>query len=325
MPTYQCERYIGQAIESVLSQTDCTYELIIVDDGSTDQTRQVVELYRNHQSQAFTKRNLHYVFQENQGVCAARNHGIRLAKGEFIAFLDADDFFFPGKLAAQAAVFRQQPELGLVHSGWQRVTVEGEPLMDVCPWETVPDLTLENWLRFKPVLPSAMMLRKSWLEKIAGFDPQYTVAEDVDLVLRLAVEGCLAGWLHQVTVGYRQREHSAMNNSLAQARTLPQLLTNFFQQPQLPPEIRLIERQVFYSTFVWIAWDLYYRGQLGEMANFLEKSRSYSPYLPMETMMDWVKRFAECAANGGEQLDANALTKTPEWQQLIQGTIFCSV
>lgn len=315
VPTYECDDYLRQAIESVLSQTDCDYELIIVDDGSTDLTRPIVESYYSHHSE------LQYIFQDNQGVCAARNRGLQSAKGEFVAFLDADDYFLPGKLAAQVAVFRAQPELGIVNSGWRRINAAGEMLIDICPWETAPDLTLENWLRFKPVLPSAMMFRRSWLDKISGFDTKYTVAEDVDLVLRLALEGCPAAWLPQVTVGYRQHEQSAMNNSVSQAQVLPELLNTFFQKPHLPPEIQLIERQVFYSTLVWIAWDLYRRGQRRDMVNCLEQAWGYSPYLPMETLINWIERFSNFASAWGEKLNTEALTKTPEWQQLIQGTM----
>ena len=315
VPTYQCDSFLRQAIESVFNQTDCDYELIIVDDGSTDLTRPIVESYFGYHSE------LHYIYQENQGVCAARNHGLQRAKGEFVVFLDADDFFLPGKLAAQVSVFLEKPEVGIVHSGWRRINAAGEMLTDVRPWETVPELTLENWLRFKPVLPSAMMFRKSWLDKISGFDTQYTVAEDVDLVLRLALEGCSAAWLPLVTVGYRQHEQSAMNGSISQAQVLPALLNRFFQKPHLPPEIQLIERQVLYSTFVWVAWDLYHRGQRREMVNCLEQAWSYSPYLPMETMINWIERFSEFASALGEALNTEVLTKTPEWQQLIQGTM----
>ena len=321
VPTYECDRYLAQAIDSVLSQTECTYELIIIDDGSTDQTREVVETYRNQLSGTSVVNRFQYYFQDNQGVCVARNHGLKLAQGDFVAFLDADDFFLPGKLAAQVNVFDTQPELGIVHSGWQRVSAEGNVLMEVCPWETVPDLTLETWLRFKPVLPSAMMFRRHWLEQVSGFDPKFTVAEDVDLVLRLALEGCTASWLPQVTVGYRQREHSAMRNALPQAHALTQLLDAFFKQPQLPANIKLIEQQVRYSTLVWVAWDLYYTGQLKEMTNYLQKSLNYSPYLPIETIIHWVESFAEFSSQWGENLDIESLTSRPEWQQLTQRVV----
>lgn len=308
IPTYNCAGYITQAIESVLNQTNCNYELLIIDDGSTDNTRQILQPY---------SKVLRYVYQNNQGVCATRNHGIKIAQGEYVAFLDADDFFLPGKLAAQLAVFEAQPDLGIVHSGWRRVDSQGQTLMDVQPWENIAQLNLESWLQWKPVLPSAMMFRRQWLEKVGGFDPQYTVAEDVDLVLRLSLAGCQAQWLRQVTVCYRQREESAMTDGLPQARDLTTLMDNFFSQPNLPENIRLLEKEVRYGTLVWIAWYLNHTGQSDQMIPYLQRACNYTPYLPMATVVNWADSFAEYARNIGVEFDADSLGKSPEWRNLM--------
>lgn len=312
IPTYNCDRYLAQAVSSVLSQTECDYELLIIDDGSTDNTRQVLQLYQDR---------INYVYQNNQGVCASRNHGINLAKGEFVAFLDADDFFLPGKLAAQVAIFRAQPNLGIVHSGWRRVDIQGKTLIDICPWENIPELNLETWLRWKPVLPSAMMFRREWLKQVNGFDTKYTVAEDVDLVLRLALAGCPADWLREITVCYRQHQKSAMSNGLPQAHALSTLLDNFFAQPNLPEKIRLLEHQVRYGTLVWVSWYLYHTGQVKEMMIYLQRAWQYSNYLPVETAINWVESFAEFAQSNGENLDTDSLCKSREWRELMQWMI----
>ena len=94
-PTYNYGRFLGEAIQSVLGQTFQDWELIVVDDGSTDDTREVVD--------AFADSRIHYVYQQNRGNPAARNVALRLAKGEYIAFLDADDLWFPEKLQKQVA------------------------------------------------------------------------------------------------------------------------------------------------------------------------------------------------------------------------------
>ncbi|WP_293091859.1 glycosyltransferase [Moorena sp. SIOASIH] len=309
IPSYNCDRYITEAVESALNQEACSYEVVVIDDGSTDQTRSVLQPYRGR---------IRYIYQENQGVSLARNHGIKLANGEFVAFLDADDFFLPGKLAAQLAVFEAQPHLGIVHSGWYRVDAQGKPLMTVRPWEKVPELNLESWLLWKPVLPSAMMFRRHWLEAVGGFDPRFPPAEDTEIVLRLALKGCPAVWLRQVTVGYRQHHQSAMHKGLPQARSLSAAIDNFFQQAELPPGIRLLENQVRYGTLVWIAWYLYNTGHPREMIKYLQQAWGYSPYLPMETVVHWADNFAEFSRNWGGEFDADGLGKSPEWQQLMQ-------
>ncbi|HLO50073.1 MAG TPA: glycosyltransferase [Kamptonema sp.] len=312
IPSYNCASYIAEAINSVFNQTYSDWEVIVVDDGSKDDTRAVVKCYGDR---------IRYIYQKNQGVSIARNHGIQLARGEFVAFLDADDFFLPDKLAAQIAMFAAQPSLGIVHSGWRKVNSKGEFLQDVKPWQNVPKLDLEMWLRWKPVLPSAMMFRREWLERAGGFDPRFPPAEDTDLALRLALMGCETEWLRQVTVCYRQHEQSAMYKGLPQARSLSAVIENFFARPELPPKIRLLEKQIKYSTFVWISWYLHQTGHHIEMVEFLQRSWNYTPYLPVETIINWVESFAEFSEDVGDELDADLLGKSAEWQHLMQWAI----
>lgn len=312
VPTYNCDRYILQAVHSILAQEHCSYEVVVIDDGSTDNTSQVLEPL---------KAQIRYVIQTNGGVAAARNHGVKIANGELIAFLDADDYFLPGKLAAQVNVFGHQPRLGIVHSGWRRVDLEGNPLLDICPWEYVPELTLENWLMWKPVLPSAMMFRREWLMRVGGFDSRFPPAEDVDLILKLAYRGCQAAWLRQVTVCYRQHPDSAMHQGLPQARSLHRVLNNFFQQSDLPESVRLIEHEVRYGTKVWLAWYLYHTGHYREMAEHLQQAWQYLPSPPVQTLVRWVESFAQFAHNWGYDFDAHHLGSLKQWQQLAQWMI----
>lgn len=307
IPTYNCDRYLPEAIESVLRQ-NYPVDLIVIDDGSTDQTKQVVAAFGDR---------LRYVYQSNQGVAVSRNHGIQLAQGEFVAFLDADDFFLPGKLAAQIAVFQAQPQLGLVHSGWRRVSAGGEPLMEVEPWQQVPELTLTSWLRWKPILPSAMMFRRDWLQRSGGFDPRFPPAEDTELVLRLALMGCEADWLRQVTVGYRQHDSSAMAKGLPQARSLAAVIDHFFQHSNLPDSVRLLENQVRFNTLTWIAWYLLYTGHPAEMQQCLQRSLQYTSDSPAQLVVYWADSFTSFAENWGVPFDAQALGRSPQWQEFL--------
>lgn len=309
IPTYNCDRYIVQAVESVLQQSECSFEVIIIDDGSTDSTEEVLEPYGDH---------LQYVRQENQGVAAARNHGIEIAKADFIAFLDADDYFLPGKLVSQAEILLKRPDLGIVHSGWQRVDHQGNKLLDIRPWEQIPELDLENWLRWKPVLPSAMMFRREWLQYVGGFDLRFPPAEDTNLVLKLALKGCKTAWLRQITVCYRQHESSAMHKGLPQAHSLMAVTNDFFNQPNLPPKIRLMEQSVRHGTLVWIAWYLQHTGHPDEMREYLQHAWDYRSSSGVETLVTWIESFAEFAFNWGVEFNVNNLTSSQEWQELVQ-------
>lgn len=308
IPAYNCDRYIGQAIESILNQTYSAYEIIVVDDGSQDKTRDALKPYSEQ---------IHYVYQENQGVSVARNHGLNLARGEFIVFLDADDTFLPNKLTTQLAVFEAQPQLGLVQSGWRRVNQTGEILMDATPWDYVPELNLEMWLRWKPLgTMGTLMFRRDWLLKVEGFEPGLAHAEDVDLILRLALLGCESAWLHQSTVCYRQHDRNTMRDGISQAKSINYVLDKFFNLPNIPLEIRLIENWVRYSTLVWSSWYLYYTGFPSEMAEYLKKAWKYTPFLAVETLTNWTESFAHYSQGLGQSLSVNQLCSLPEWQNL---------
>jgi glycosyltransferase involved in cell wall biosynthesis len=116
IPSYNRAYIVASAIESVLAQTYPSVELVVVDDGSTDDTRTVVERYPNTR----------YIYQDNAGLAAARNTGLQAARGEFIAFLDSDDTWLPWKLAAQVAMMRRFPELVLTWTDMTAVNSAGE-------------------------------------------------------------------------------------------------------------------------------------------------------------------------------------------------------
>ncbi len=121
IPTFNRGFIVTRAIDSALSQTYKDFEIIVVDDGSTDNTRAVLAPY---------KAQIRYFYQENQGVAGARNKGIKESKGEFIAFLDSDDYWHPEKLELQMAFFRSHPEVAMVYSRhWKEIDTQGKKLM----------------------------------------------------------------------------------------------------------------------------------------------------------------------------------------------------
>lgn len=312
IPTYNCDRYLAEAIDSVFSQQYQDYELLVIDDGSTDDTAELVKGYGDR---------LRYISQANQGVAVARNHGIQLARGELVAFLDADDVWLSHKLNAQVNLFdtcRDAGEsVGIVHSGWQRVDHNLQLQVEVRPWKTSPILDLEGWLQWKPVLPSAMMFRRDWLLRADGFDPRFPPAEDTDLVLRLALMGCQTRWLEDVTTLYRQHSDSAMHKGLPQARSLTQVMHSFFSREDLPPLIKCMETEILYSTHVWIAWYLYDTQHLPEMSEHLRDAWNNSPYSRIETILHSIESFSEFSRNRGSTFDVNKLCQSDEWRSIL--------
>ena len=177
IPTYNHASYIASAIESVLSQTVGVDEIIVVDDGSTDETVQVVR--------RFSER-IRYIFQPNAGLSAARNTGIRLATGNWLAFLDADDFWSPNKIELQLVALTQSPEAVLCYGG---VVLHDVTLcVNTAVSATAPQ---KIWplLRFKNCITgsgSAVLVRKDVVLEAGGFAESLTACEDWDLWVRLA-------------------------------------------------------------------------------------------------------------------------------------------
>jgi glycosyltransferase involved in cell wall biosynthesis/capsular polysaccharide biosynthesis protein len=313
IPVYNSAQYIQKAIASVLSQTYGNYEIIVVDDGSTDETRSKLELYQP---------KIRYIFQENQGSAAARNTGIKLAQGELIAFLDSDDYWsMPEKLAKQVTCFEQNPDLGGINTGWKIVDGDSKHVKTVQPWHKAPKLDLETWLKKKCVRTSAMMFRKEWLEKVGGFDPELRQSHDVDLILRLSLAGCETDWLKEETVCYRQHDSNTTKDSLKQARYIQAVLDKFFARNDVPDDIGKQEGQIRYHTLVWIAWYQYNAGNLDEMAKFLQQSLDFSPYLRAENIAHWLDNFKRFTEERGCQSNIDSLTNSLQWQRLIAFTL----
>ncbi|MEL6927407.1 MAG: glycosyltransferase family A protein [Cyanobacteria bacterium J06600_6] len=319
IPAYNGDRYLGEAIDSVLRQTYQDYEIIIVDDGSTDNTAQVAQQYGD---------SVRYLNQRNQGVAASRNFGLAAALGDYLAFLDQDDLFLPHKLAKQVELLDRDADLGIVNSGWQ--ICQGDDLPEslsseeaaVQPWQQIPDLSAANLIVWKPVFLGAMLFRRSWLERVGGFDTALEQTPDVDLVMRLAKIGCPAAWVEQITVIYRQHEANASKNSLLQAQELNQITANFFSQSSLTPEIKTLEAQSRYQSLIWSAWRLHETGYLKAMRDYLQKSQVYSPKYPTEIPLSWLESFKNYSAEYGKQFNVDRLITSPEWQSLLAECLF---
>jgi glycosyltransferase involved in cell wall biosynthesis len=181
MPAYNAGRHIAEAIRSVVAQTSSNWELIVVDDGSADDTAAQVTPFL-----ADPRISLHR--RTNGGPSAARNCGVNLAKAEFIAFLDADDCWFPAKLEKQLAVFARYPEVGVCGTGRTMISPRGEVLyQDVRAFRGLP----LPQLLFAPLADMSMaVVRREVFEEVGIFDESLLFAEDYEFWLRVGRYFC---------------------------------------------------------------------------------------------------------------------------------------
>jgi hypothetical protein len=210
MPAYNVAPYLGEAIDSVRAQTYRAWELLIVDDGSTDGTGEIAD-----RSAALDTR-IRVVHQQNQGLAGARNTALRLGRGEFFALLDSDDVWDPGFLEAQMEVFARHPETALV-SGSARLLGgprHGQPARPELPG--APVLTLEQMIADEAAVFIMTTFRRSVLETIGPFDSAKRRSEDWDFWLRAVIAGFVfrrnwrpLGW-YRVREGSLSRDTPAM-------------------------------------------------------------------------------------------------------------------
>jgi glycosyltransferase involved in cell wall biosynthesis len=182
IPVYNGEKYIAQAVNSVLNQTYQDFELIVVDDGSTDRTAEILEKYGD---------KITYIYQNNRERSAARNKGICSCSGEYLAFLDADDMWLPHKLKQQVQLLDLSPEIGLAHGiaffideSGHRIHQNGRQMAGSLESgsEVYKSLLFENIIASPTV-----MVRKSCFDRVGLFDESMTYTEDWDMWLRIAI------------------------------------------------------------------------------------------------------------------------------------------
>lgn len=197
IPSYNASRYIKEAVDSALAQTYRNIEIIVVDDGSTDDTREVL-------GQCIATGKIRYIYQENRGLASARNTGIKNAKGDYIAFLDADDLFLPSKVEEQVE-FLEKNQFDVCYCDLLHFT-ESEPKKFYHHRYKYPSGDVfGELLKRQFINPLTLLIRREVFEKYGYFDENLRRSEDYDLWLRWAYAGVRFYYLDKILAHYRIR------------------------------------------------------------------------------------------------------------------------
>jgi glycosyltransferase involved in cell wall biosynthesis len=193
---YNSERYLQETIECIVNQTFKDWELVIVNDGSSDSTESIIHEYIN---QGYI---IIYHYQENHGLSYSRNKALELSSGELIAFIDHDDIWLPSKLEKQMLLFEMNPEAMLVYSDCHIVDINGKYVQQWKRYNKLYRGMVFNELLSKNFIPiSAVVLRKNVFSQIGNFLP-YKNAEEYDLYLKCA-QKYFVDYVDEVLVKYR--------------------------------------------------------------------------------------------------------------------------
>ncbi|WP_245777366.1 glycosyltransferase [Marinobacter pelagius] len=212
IPAFNRKNYIGETIESVLSQSYPNIELIVVDDGSTDGTFEILEEYSDQKKLTL----LTHPGRENRGQSAALNLGLEEASGEFVAILDSDDLFMPDKIALQVDYLQNNPDVGLVYGMGEAIDEKGNWLYDIHSPEHVErndpnEVLLDCYF----LLPQNALVRREVFDRVGFFEEGFRAAQDHDMLIRISEQTKMAFLPIKV---FRYRRHQESISSRGQRR-----------------------------------------------------------------------------------------------------------
>lgn len=270
IPTYNRSKLLRLTIESVLAQTYPNIEIIVVDDGSTDDTATVVAQYAE-------RGQVTYIKQANQGVAAARNTGIRVASGEYLNFLDHDDLFVPTKIERQVQVLDSQPDISFVYCRYDYIDEGGSLLhrMRVLPeGEVLKELVCTCF-----VWSGAPLLRRRCLDQVGMFDTELTGADDWDMWLRIARAGYQFACIQEPLGAYRILPDSAITNVARIEHVVFALMDKVFADPCLPADVVAVKEPAYGWRRWWMSCRYYLAGLWDDAQRNLVQAVKLLPHL----------------------------------------------
>ena len=265
--TYEMGEYVDQAVDSVLSQDYPNVESIVVNDGSTDHTREVLAAYDDDP-------RVTVIHQENAGQTVAKNRGLAAANGEFVGFCDADNRWLPGKLSRQVPVLMERPEVGVVYGQIDLIDGDDNPLP---PPKTrrysgriTGKLLVDNFVTFNTTLTP-----KRILEEVGGFDERLRMAIDYNLWLQISLEYEFQ-YIDEPLVAYRIWDGQMSHRTGERMENFFQLLERFLEEhPEAVSrsEARHAWAHSLTTRGLWLAS----AGRRGEAWNDYQRALTYRP------------------------------------------------
>ncbi len=262
IPTFNRRDYITIALDSVLAQTYKDYEIIIIDDGSSDDTKEVLKPYRD---------NLRYFFQENRGIAPSRNRGIEEARGDYIALLDSDDYWLPEKLEHQVNGFRKNPQCGMIATRCSSIDSSGRFRKHNRPGKSgwvLLDLFKANFIR-----TSSAMITRECLTTVGLFDESLTECEEYDLWLRIAKHYPISFINDPLTI-YTDNPHGVSTDSLVGRLIRLKVLEKEYLKESIPSALY---RKRLAQNYRHVGRHFLNRGKKEEGKRYLKNALALNP------------------------------------------------
>ena len=262
IPTFNRRDYLPIALDSVLAQTYTDYEIVIIDDGSTDDTRDILFPY---------EQRIRYFYQQNSGIAAARNRGIEESRGMYLALLDSDDYWLPGKLACQVEGLEKNPQWGMVATRCSSISPDGRFRRHNRPGKSgwiLIDLFKSNFIR-----TSSAMITRECLDQVGLFDTSLPECEEYDLWLRIAHRYPI-GFINQSLTVYTDNPHGVSTDSLAGRHVRIKVLEKEYLRERIPPALY---RRRMARNYHYLGRHYLRRGQPSEGKKYLRQALQLNP------------------------------------------------
>lgn len=257
IPAYNAMAYLPETLDSVLSQTFRDFEVLIINDGSTDAVADWAAEIQDPR--------VRLISQDNKGLSGARNRGITESQGEYIAFLDADDLWAPTKLEQQVKCLDTRPEVGMVYTWTLHVDQQGNSLGRVTASHVEGKAWEQLLLGDSVGSGSSTMVRRDCFDKVGLFDTNLTSIEDCDMWVRLAQYYPLAV-IKDILVYYRQHPASMSRDYEKIARNSRLMIEKKFAN--VPFDMLYLRPRAYGHTFLWLAWKVMTEGGAKETARY---------------------------------------------------------
>lgn len=268
IPAYNAVRFLPETVASALSQTWRDFEIIVVDDGSTDGTDAWAARHPD--------RRVRLIRQPNRGAATARNRGIAAATGDYIALLDADDLWEPTKLEQQVALLDCRPEVGLVHTAVCYIDENGGETGRMLDTYGDGDVWREVVLHMLVRCGSTPLVRRECFETVGVFDTDLSFAEDWDMWVRISARYHFAV-IHKPMVLYRQHNANMTKGYQVIAPNLERVLERAFRNA--PRKTGTLKRKAYGRAYLFAAWRAFQAGDNAEAASLLRRALRCSPEL----------------------------------------------
>ena len=284
IPTYNKSHFLKHTIESVINQTYSNIEIIVIDDGSTDNTEELAKSYGS---------KIKYIKQNNLGGTASRNTGIKSATGKYLNFLDHDDLFLPEKIEKQVRVLESNPKVGFVHCRYFFIDEIGKQLAKVF---ILPEGNIYKKLIAGCFIWSgAPLIRKSCIDKVGIFDESIW-SSDWDMWLRIVKEETRIACVQEPLGEYRIHHESTMLNVEKTENDDVKILDKVFADPNQNPEIRNFKNEAYARWRLWLSCRYFATNSIEDGKRNLENAIETFPGL-INNKENFIRRISDEAVD----------------------------